>query len=136
MKYVRTKYDSCPDSYPIVYERDKPKYDESMILWDGTIAHISDEDIVRVGHPRCASFYMQRKYIIKETDNLEELCDYVWYKERYHEPKCERIRFDVVRAMKQPRIDGTLEYVRLIIVTDKYIKAVAEMNGTGGWLLL
>lgn len=71
MKYAKT----MDDSFPIVYEREKPKFDQPVMFLDGTFARLQDDDVVCLGHPRCLSFYMRREHIIKEADNIEDLFD-------------------------------------------------------------
>lgn len=74
--------------------------------------------------------------IIKQANTIEELCDYVWYKEKHHEPMLERICTNLVSVMKKPRVEGAFEYVRFMILIGKDLKTAAEMNEKGELELL
>lgn len=125
MKYART----MDDRFPIVYERDKPGFDAPIMFQDGTTARVQDEDIVRLGHPRCLSFYMRRKYIVKEADTVEELCDELLVKMGDE--------YVTKRTMLELRdMNNYVQAIYGVIKTGKRRIRVAKMNEEGEWELV
>lgn len=131
MKYART----IDDSFPIAYERDKPKFDAPIMFWDGTIVHLQDDDVVCLGHPRCLSFNMRRQHIIKEADSVEELCDKFRYVSKVS--SYWRIYFTLEQLIKS-EYGINLEICNVFgcIDTDKGLVNVIKMKDEGGWELL
>lgn len=132
MKYVRT----MDDSFPIAYEMDKPTIDMPVMFFDGTIAHFQDDDAVRLGHPRCKSFNMRRKHIIKEADSIEELCDLYYMAEKKYPQHNYMLKWVDI-----PLEDRHEYYIYAMIkTTDEHgapiIKSAAKWNEKGEWELL
>ena len=81
---------------------------------------------------------MERKYIIKEADSIEELADYLLFKFKAEKKMIgmeieETAPLSILKSFME---DGSLDFARLFIFKGKDLKCVSEMNETGKWELL
>lgn len=106
---------------------------------DGTIFDVSGICIPYQVVDGWIDFNSQGRFkIVKQSDNIVELADYLLFKFKVEKKMvgAEIEEAAILEGLKSFMIDGSLDFARLLIFIGKDLKCVAEMNEKGEWRLI